>query len=60
VFLPPTTLFSVVLWSPAGLIGSDWFWVFLTLLRDVGGAASSGSANRNRVPGYRTAPAATV
>jgi hypothetical protein len=25
VFLPVTTLFSGVLWSPAGLVGWDWF-----------------------------------
>jgi hypothetical protein len=52
VFLPITTLFYVVLWSPAGLVGWDWFWLFLAFVLDVGGAASSGYANRDRVPGY--------
>jgi hypothetical protein len=56
-FLPLTTLFYVVLWSPAGLTGWDWFWVFLAFLLDIGGAASSGYANRNRMPGYGGAPA---
>ena len=60
VFLPITTLFYVVLWSPAGLVGWDWFWLFLAFMLDVGGAASSGYANRDRVPGYRGAPAPTM
>jgi hypothetical protein len=57
VFLPLTTLFSVLPWSPAGLAGWDWFWVFLALLLHVGCAAGSGYANRDRMPAYSTAPA---
>jgi len=57
VFLPVTALFSVVRWSPAGLVGWDWFWRSLAFVLDPGGAASSGSANRDRGPGYRAAPA---
>jgi hypothetical protein len=56
VFLPLATLFYVVLWSPAGLVGWDWFWLVLAFFLDLG-AASSGYANRDRMPGYSTAPA---
>ena len=37
VFLPFTTLMYVVLWTPAGLTGFDWVWVFLAFLIDLGG-----------------------
>jgi hypothetical protein len=52
IFLPFTTLMYVLLWSPAGLVGFDWFWLMLALLIDLGGIASSGYANRNRMPSY--------
>jgi hypothetical protein len=55
LFLPLTTLMYVLLWSPAGIVGWDWFWLFLALLLDFGGMGSSGWANRNRVPGYSVA-----
>jgi len=43
----------VVLWNPAtGINGFDWFWLFLAVVLDLGGAASSGYANRERYPGY--------
>jgi hypothetical protein len=54
VFLPMTTLMYVLLWSPVGLTGFDWFWLVLALFLDLGGIASSGWANRDRVPGYAT------
>ena len=55
LFLPMTTLMYVLLWSPvSGIVGFDWFWLFLAVLIDLGGAASSGWANRDRVPGYAT------
>ena len=57
VFLPVTALFSVVRWSPAGLVGWDWFWRSLAFMLDVGNTAGSGYANRDRVPGYSTRPA---
>jgi hypothetical protein len=42
-----------------GLVGWDWdwFWLFVAVLLDLGGAASSGYANRDRMPGYSTGPA---
>jgi hypothetical protein len=53
IFLPFTTLMYVLLWSPAGLIGWDWFWLFLAVVIDLGGLAGSTYANRDRIPaGY--------
>jgi len=52
VFLPFTTLMYVLLWTPSGLAGFDWFWVFLALLLDIGGIAGSTAANRDRLPAY--------
>src|SRR5215813_13811287 len=49
IFLPFTTLMYVLLWSPAGLYGWDWFWLILAFLIDLGGIAGSGWANRDRV-----------
>jgi hypothetical protein len=54
IFLPLTTLMYVLLWSSAGITGFDWFWLVLAFLLDLGGMASSGYANRDRVPGYGT------
>lgn len=51
-FLPLTTLMYVLLWSSNGIVGFDWFWLALAFLLDLGGVASSGYANRDRVPGY--------
>jgi hypothetical protein len=56
IFLPFTTLMYVIIWSPAtGISGFDWFWLVLAVLIDLGGAASSGYTNRNRMPGYGVA-----
>jgi hypothetical protein len=56
LLLPFTTLMWVILWNPAtGISGFDWFWLFLAVLIDLGRAASSGYANRDRYPGYSTA-----
>jgi hypothetical protein len=53
IFLPFTTLMYAVLHTPGvGLVGWDWFWLFLAALLDIGGAASSARANRDRMPGY--------
>ena len=52
IFLPFTTLMYVLLWTPAGLSGFDWVWVFLAFLIDVAGLASSGYANRERAGGF--------
>src|SRR2546421_9284386 len=55
IFLPLTTLMYVLLWGPNGIVGFDWFWLALAFILDIGGMASSGYANRDRVPGYATA-----
>jgi hypothetical protein len=52
IFLPFTTLMYVLLWSPTGLTGFDWFWLVLAVLLDVGHWASTGYSNRDRLPGY--------
>ena len=57
VFLPITTLFYVVLWSPAGIVGWDWFWLVPGLHARRGGRRQQRYANRDRMPGYSTAPA---
>jgi hypothetical protein len=52
VFLPFTTLMYVLLWSPTGMVGWDWFWLGLAVVLDIshyGGAAYGG---RDRIPGY--------
>jgi hypothetical protein len=54
IILPMTTLMYVIVWSPVGIVGWDWFWLFLALMIDLGGIFSSGYANRERVPGYGT------
>ncbi len=49
IFLPFTTLTYVLLWTPGvGLIGLDWLWLTLTVLIDIGGFGSTGSANHDR------------
>jgi hypothetical protein len=52
IFLPFTTLMYVILWSPGGLFGWDWFWIVLAVFLDIGHMGGVGYANRNRVPGY--------
>lgn len=59
VFLPVTTLFYVVLWSPVtGLAGWDWFWVGLAVMMDISNLAGTVRANRASIPGLSTKPAA--
>jgi hypothetical protein len=52
VFLPFTTLIYVLLWTPAGLSGWDWLWVFLAFLLDITALGGSGYANRERAGGF--------
>ena len=59
VFVPLTTRFSGVRWSPTrGLAGFDWVWIALAVALDRSHLAGSAYANRDRVPGY--APAGTL
>ena len=56
VFLPLTTLFYVIMWTPAvGLQGFDWFWLVVAVMLDISHLAASGYANRDRVPGMAPA-----
>ena len=56
LFLPLTTLFYVVMWTPGvGLNGFDWVWLALALMLDISHMAASGYANRERVPGMAPA-----
>jgi hypothetical protein len=53
-FLPFTTLMYVLLWTPAGLSGTDWLFVALGVVIDVTSTAGSAYSNRDRLPaGYR-------
>jgi hypothetical protein len=53
IFLPFTTLMYVILWSPGvGLAGSDWLWIAIAFVLDVGHYGASAYGNRNRIPGY--------
>ena len=56
VFLPLTTLFYVVMWTPGvGLQGFDWFWLFLAVALDISHMAASGYTNKERIPGMAPA-----
>ncbi len=53
VFLPITTLFYVVMWSPVtGIYGFDWVWLGLAVVLDLMHWSSTIYSNRNQVPGY--------
>jgi len=60
IFLPLTTLFYVVLWTPGiGLTGLDWFWLILAVVLDVMHWSQMAYNNRKGVPGY-TYPATST
>lgn len=52
LFLPFTTLMYVLLWSPAGLIGWDWFWLILAVFLDLTHYAGTAYGGKDRIPGY--------
>ena len=52
VFLPFTTLMYVIMWSPTGLTGFEWFWLALAVLLDIGHWTHTGYTNREHIPGY--------
>jgi hypothetical protein len=54
IFLPFTTLMYVLLWSPAGLTGWDWFWLIIAAFLDISSIAATANANRERIPGMST------
>jgi hypothetical protein len=52
VFLPFTTLMYTILWtSGAGVSGTDWLWVGLALVLDLGHYGASAYNNRGQIPG---------
>ena len=51
IFLPFTTLMYTILWSPgSGVSGSDWVWIAIALLLDLGHYGASAYGNRDRIP----------
>ncbi|NTU82053.1 MAG: hypothetical protein HGA45_22185 [Chloroflexales bacterium] len=54
IFLPFSTLMYVLLWSPVGLVGWDWFWLILAVVLDITHYAGSLYGGRERIPGYST------
>lgn len=58
VFLPFTTLFYVLLWSPTGLSGWDWFWIVMAVLIDLSHWAHTAYTNREAIPGVSSTPVA--
>ena len=59
IALPYTTIMYVLVWSPAGLHGFDWVWLFLGVMLDVM-KWSQIARNREGIPGQQasTQPAA--
>jgi hypothetical protein len=57
IFLPLTTLFYVVLYTPGiGLVGWDWLWIGLAVLLDLMHWSHTIYTNRKAIPGYTSAP----
>lgn len=58
IFLPFTTLFYVILWTPGiGLTGWDWLWIILAVMMDVSHFYGSYRTNQDRIPGYSSTTA---
>ncbi len=52
IFVPFTTLMYVLLWSPGvGVSGSDWIWIGIAFVLDIGHYTYSAYGNRDRIPG---------
>jgi hypothetical protein len=59
IFLPFTTLFYVILWSPVtGLAGWDWMWIGLAVLMDISNLAGHFRQYQNQIPGMSKASTA--
>lgn len=50
IFLPWTTLMYITV-GLNGIDGFDWFWLGLAFLGDLASYATSGYANRDKIPG---------
>ena len=56
IFAPYTTVMYLLVWSPGGLQGFDWVWLFLGVMLDVMKWSQVANSRRG-VPGYpETAP----
>jgi hypothetical protein len=55
LFLPWTTLMYVIV-APGGVTGFDWVWIGLMLLADIASYTGGAYGNRDRLPGYGSAP----
>ncbi len=55
LFLPWTTLMYVMV-APGGVTGFDWIWLALMLFADISSYVGGAYGNRNKMPGYGTAP----
>jgi hypothetical protein len=51
IFAPFATLMFILVWTPGGLAGFDWFWIALAALLDIAYWATIGFANRERISG---------
>lgn len=58
IFLPYTTVMYMLVWSPTGIQGWDWMWIFLGLLLDLMKWAQVVN-NRRNIPGYPASAADT-
>ena len=55
LFLPWTTLMYVIVF-PGGVTGFDWVWMILALFADIASYSGGAYGNRDRMPGYGSAP----
>ena len=52
IFAPYTTVFYVLVWSPAtGITGWDWVWIALGVVLDIAKWGQIAN-NRKQIPGY--------
>ena len=55
LFLPWTTIMYVLVF-PGGVTGFDWVWIVLALFADIASYTGGAYGNRDRMPGYGSAP----
>jgi hypothetical protein len=57
IFLPFTTLFYVVLYTPGvGLVGWDWLWIAMAVFCDLAHYGNTFYQNKNSIPGTTSTP----
>lgn len=51
IFLPFTTLFFVIMWTPGvGLVGLEWLWIALAVVMDLSSLAGHYRHYQDRLP----------